>query len=87
MTFHCTKCGECCKNIRHIPQLVDFDDGTGVCIHLKNNLCDIYESRPEICNVDSMYEKYFSAMYSREKFYALNEEVCVKYFYGRNHYG
>lgn len=86
MNFHCIKCGECCKNIRHIPQLTDFDDGTGVCIHLKNKLCDIYESRPEICNVDLMYEKYFSRMYSKKDFYVLNEKVCAKYFYGRNCY-
>ena len=75
-TFNCTMCGECCRHIDLIPQLSEFDDGTGTCIHLKNNLCDIYETRPDICRVDVMYEKTYSTIYSREDFYRLNEEAC-----------
>lgn len=52
--------------------------GNGVCIYLKNNLCSIYENRPEICNVDLMYEKYFSVMYTKQEFYELNEKACEK---------
>ena len=36
----------------------------------------IYQSRPEICSVDVMYEKYFHSQCTREEFYALNIEVC-----------
>ena len=74
--FHCARCGECCRHIDSIPQLSNFDRGDGVCIHLKDNLCDIYSSRPDICNVEVMYEKHFKDKYSREEFYRLNTEVC-----------
>ncbi len=74
--FDCDGCGECCRHINYIPQLSDFDNGSGVCIHLVGNLCDIYENRPEICRVDVMYEKYYSAQYTREEFYSINQSVC-----------
>ena len=74
--FPCSQCGECCRHIDRIPQLSAFDMGTGICIHLKNNLCEIYETRPEICRVDLMYEKYFSAQYTRDEFYTLNRIAC-----------
>lgn len=74
--FNCTKCGECCRHIDLIPELSEFDSGSGICIHLKNNLCDIYDSRPDICNVDVMYEKQFRKYYSKNEFYKLNEQVC-----------
>jgi len=50
--FECTKCGNCCKK-------VSFEDeegekvivNNGPCKYLdKNNLCTIYESKPEVCN-------------------------------------
>lgn len=74
--FPCSACGECCRHIGHISQLSEFDNGDGVCIHLKGNICDIYESRPEICRVDVMYEKYYSAQYSKEEFYSINQNAC-----------
>lgn len=76
--FPCDQCGECCRHIASIPQLAGFDRGNGVCVHLCGNVCDIYERRPEICRVDTMYEKYFSKLYTRESFYRLNWEVCQK---------
>ena len=76
--FNCSKCGECCRHIGFIPQLSAFDNGNGVCIHLKGNLCDIYESRPDICNVETMYEKVYSKLYTRNEFYRLNEIACKK---------
>ena len=61
--FECDKCGICCKHIDSIPQLKDFDSGNGRCIHLlDNNLCEIYFERPDICNVERMYEIYFKDM-------------------------
>lgn len=76
MKFECSQCGECCKHINLIPQLVDFDNGFGVCVYLKDNKCTIYEKRPEICRVDVMYEKYYADQFNREEFYRLNEKVC-----------
>ena len=76
MPFSCTKCGECCRHIDKVPQLAAFDIGNGVCRYLKDNLCTIYNVRPEICRVDFMYDKYFSKQISREDYYALNEKAC-----------
>lgn len=70
------QCGECCRHIDKIPQLAAFDMGNGVCVHLCENSCSIYESRPEICRVDVMYEKYFSKYFDREEFYEANEDMC-----------
>ena len=76
LTFHCSMCGECCRHIDVIPQLLEFNKGDGVCVHLKGNLCEIYDSRPDICRVDVMYEKKYCHVYSREEFYLLNETAC-----------
>lgn len=74
--FPCTQCGECCRHVDRLAQLADFDRGDGVCIHLVGNLCDIYASRPEICCVDRMYERYFASMCSRQEFYRINLAAC-----------
>ena len=75
--FICTRCGLCCKNIDKIPELKKYDNGNGVCIHLsEDNLCDIYYSRPDICNVDKMYEKKYKKLMSRAEYDRINGEGC-----------
>lgn len=49
----CQKCGSCCRFVFD----TFLDDGTGKCIHLKDNLCLIYDSRPQICRVDRSLRK------------------------------
>lgn len=78
MPFPCAKCGACCRNIDKIPQLKAFDTGNGTCRYLVNNLCSIYENRPEICSVDLMYENYFKNQMTLDEFYKLNEQGCKK---------
>ena len=76
MFFKCDKCGICCKLIGGIPQLAAFDRGDGVCIHLKaDNLCAIYESRPDICNVEKMYTLFRDRMIE-EEYLQLMTESC-----------
>ena len=72
----CTKCGECCRHIGRIPELAGFDRGDGVCIHLNENLCQIYDTRPDVCRVDTMYKIKYSKVYSKEMFYMLNLKAC-----------
>ena len=56
-----------------------FDRGDGVCKYLnENNLCSIYETRPTICNVDELYEKFYRDKISREGWYRLQYEGCRK---------
>ena len=76
--FECDKCGLCCKNITNIKELVDFDRGDGICKHLNidMNLCTIYHNRPDICKVDTMYEKVYKEIYTKDEYYELNYEAC-----------
>ena len=75
--FVCTKCGLCCRNIDKIPELSSFHKGDGICIHLSDdNLCNIYSTRPDICNVDKMYELKFKSMMTKEEYEQINREGC-----------
>ena len=77
MLFPCPACGECCRHIKNIPQLQHLDRGDGVCIHLKENLCEIYKDRPEVCNSEKMYKKFFSD-FSEKDFFDFNHKICRK---------
>ena len=75
--FVCTKCGLCCRNIGEIPELVDFHAGDGICIHLsEDNLCDIYSTRPDICNVEKMFKLHYNEVMSRADYEKMNLEGC-----------
>ena len=78
--FHCDCCGLCCRHIDRSPYLREFDNGDGVCKYLdeEKNLCMIYYSRPDFCNVETGYEKFFSEIYSEEEYLRLNYEACEK---------
>lgn len=49
MAWECTKCGACCK----LAWLIEptMADDSGKCMHLKDNICGIYDERPDICRV------------------------------------
>lgn len=77
MIFPCDKCGICCRHIDLIPQLQKFDIGNGRCMYLtKDNLCSIYNERPDICNVSKMYELEYSSRMEENEYIRLNIEVC-----------
>lgn len=77
MIFPCEKCGLCCRHLEFIPQLQNFNSGDGRCVHLlDNNLCAIYERRPDICNVSKMYEQQFSNQMSESDYIKMNLEGC-----------
>lgn len=67
--FICDKCGECCKHIDLVPGLSHLQDenNPGICKHLKNDLCEIYDNRPDLCNRFFMYDLYKDSM-SEENF-------------------
>ena len=76
MKFLCSQCGACCKNVDKLDLP---HDENGVCDHLdrRNNLCTIYDSRPDICKVESLYEKYFKKLKTSKKdFYIQNTIIC-----------
>ncbi|MBR6013433.1 MAG: YkgJ family cysteine cluster protein [Selenomonadaceae bacterium] len=76
--FKCDCCGLCCRNINRSPLLKNFDSGDGICKNLdrETNLCKIYYERPDFCNVEVGYKKYFSEIYSWEEFLKINYETC-----------
>jgi Fe-S-cluster containining protein len=78
MTFPCAKCGLCCRTLKSISALAKFDRGDDVCRHLKNNLCEIYDIRPMVCNVGKMFEWYFKSVITEKQFILENLKVCIK---------
>lgn len=76
--FKCDCCGLCCRHIDRVPQLKNFDLGGGLCKFLdtEKNLCKIYKNRPDLCNVEVGYKKYFADQYTEEEYLQLNYEVC-----------
>ena len=76
MKFNCDCCGLCCRNINS-QLLKNFDRGDGVCKNLdENNLCKIYDNRPDVCNVEVGYKKFFANLYSEEEFFQMNYKIC-----------
>ena len=59
MDFLCSQCGACCRSVgktnAKIYGLPIKKDGS--CRNLVGNICSIYETRPDICRVDSMLTK------------------------------
>ena len=79
--FNCTKCGQCCRNLNFSPLYKHLDRGDGICKYLdnKSSLCTIYKNRPIECNIETMYECYFSKNMSKEEYYQLNYAACKKF--------
>ncbi len=56
LKFQCSQCGACCRR----AGLAGFmeDRGDGGCIYLtEENMCSIYDTRPELCNMEKMWVK------------------------------
>lgn len=78
--FKCDCCGLCCRHVDRNIFNNNLDRGDGVCKFLdtSNNLCTIYENRPDFCNVEKGYKKYFAELYSEEEYLQLNYLACEK---------
>lgn len=78
--FECNKCGACCSNLNLNSLYKELDRGDGYCTYYNINtkLCNIYDSRPSICRIDEMYEKYFKTLMSKDDYYKQNNEACKK---------
>lgn len=78
MMFECKQCGNCCRHLDRSELYKDLDRGDGVCIHLRDNLCSIYDDRPLLCRIEESYNEVFSDVYTKEEYYRLNEKACRK---------
>ncbi len=76
--FFCDKCGACCMNLNRSKLYSDLNRGDGICIHFneKTKLCNIYDTRPDICNVDKLYQLLFVKKMPISEYYQLNYQVC-----------
>lgn len=76
--FPCSGCGLCCQNLIDIPEMKDYNLGNGVCKYFDKltNSCTIYETRPDICRVDKMFELKYYKHFTKEEFYIANANVC-----------
>ena len=54
------------------------DRGDGACANLnENNQCSIYETRPDICRVDKVYEMIKDLVdITKKEYYIENTEAC-----------
>ncbi len=77
MIYPCIGCGICCTFLKGIPELAGFHGGDGVCVNLKNNRCEIYASRPDICSTEKMYRLVLSEDMSENEFIYSNLHVCL----------
>lgn len=75
--FKCDCCGLCCHHVGKYQDMKEYDRGDGICMYLnKDNKCDIYETRPLICNVRKLYEKVFANKYTWDEFLELQYNAC-----------
>ena len=76
--FRCDKCGLCCRSIAGIEIYANLDRGDGICKFLneESNLCEIYDERPLLCNVDKSYDYFFSSYMTKEEYEAVNYAAC-----------
>ena len=82
-TFPCTKCGACCSNVGiAIKQLkengIEFPykaGKDGACEMLENNICKVYDNRPNIYRIDDQAKllRIKKEVYYRESILACNE--------------
>jgi len=79
MEFICSQCGACCKRAGKwggdkygLPIKKD-----GSCGHLKNNMCSIYDKRPDICNVKKLGQKIYQKK-NLIDWYIYNSKLCNK---------
>ena len=76
MKFLCTQCGACCRKAGEwggadygLPIKED-----GSCAHLKDNLCSIYETRPDVCNSNKFPGK--KPFQSKKQYFIKSTLIC-----------
>lgn len=76
--FYCERCGKCCCSLKKSALYASLDRGDGVCQYYNETtrLCNIYEKRPTLCNVDVYYDKYLQGTMSRDEYYDMNYRIC-----------
>ncbi len=75
--FNCNGCGACCKSVpAHVLALFNLPthpNQSGCGNLLPDNRCAIYDTRPEICNVHTMWRK---STLSWDDYCDLSKKMC-----------
>lgn len=81
LKFQCSQCGACCRRAGKSGFMED--RGDGACIYLtEENMCSIYETRPELCNMEKMWVKRNLELdleirgISKKDYFIENSEAC-----------
>ena len=76
--FPCNSCGKCCSNVHLAEETASLDRGDGICRHLdtQTRMCQVYDSRPDICRVELQYRVKYASTYTWEYFVELNLKIC-----------
>jgi hypothetical protein len=78
MHFPCIQCGLCCRVAGMISELKVHCDEDGVCKHLKDDICEIYNTRPSVCDIERTYRTSFHEHMSEKMFILSNLQVCYE---------
>lgn len=80
MDFPCIECGLCCRLSGKVPQLQPLQTEKGLCRYFDEatNRCQIYRTRPTICNTEKMYALYFKDLMSEAEYIRQNLRVCYE---------
>jgi len=82
--FPCSGCGACCKRIglvlNQFREMYNFpynakEDGSCEMLD-ENNMCKVYDNRPEICSLDRMYERNHKQLKTKKEFYLETAKIC-----------
>ena len=74
--YNCAQCGNCCRHVDLIEEMCQFDRGDGVCKYLlSNNKCAIYENRPNLCNGEYVYYRYYKNI-SVDEYHEIIKSYC-----------
>ena len=76
MQFNCVSCGECCRHI-HLVEGLKHLQTNGVCKHLVNDLCVIYNNRPDLCRYDALYDM-LKEQFSITAYNDLSAQYCLQ---------
>jgi len=84
MGFQCKKCGACCKLVKKLIGNTPFpysftEDGT--CEKYDPVIgCTVYETRPDVCNIEAGYEVYNRILpMGKETYYELTKINCNRW--------
>ncbi|MFV9473433.1 YkgJ family cysteine cluster protein [Advenella sp. RU8] len=77
--YPCTRCGLCCQHVDRLDETQFLNRGDGICKHYHElgRRCEIYDERPEICRVESVYKKHYAKFYDWDQYVEMNMNACL----------